>query len=129
MPDIQSRTDIQTLVTQFYDKLAQSDKVKHIFFDRLGDGDWIPHLQRIVDFWETVLLGATTYTGQSFAPHASMNLEQTHFDEWLHLFNTTVDELFEGPVATDAKKRAHTMAVLFMSKINYYRDKGTTPLI
>jgi hemoglobin len=128
-PDISNRADIQAFVTLFYQKLANSTVVQHIFFDKLGTGDWAPHLERIVDFWETVLFGATTYTGQSFAPHASMQLQQDHFTEWLALFTQSIDELFVGPKADEAKQKANTMAILFMSKINYTRDNNLTNIL
>jgi hemoglobin len=129
MQDIKTKEDIKSLVDLFYNKLANDLLLKEIFIGRLGTGSWQTHLDRIYDFWETVLLGATSYTGQSFMPHSTLNLEQQHFDQWLALFNESMDELFEGELATDAKKKANTMAILFMSKINYYKEKGGTGLI
>jgi hemoglobin len=127
--DITSTADIEIFVNRFYDLLAIDDMLKPIFFDRLGHGDWSVHLKRIVDFWDTVLFATATYKGQSFLPHASMNLTQIHFDQWLALFNQSIDENFEGEKASEAKQRANTMAILFMSKINYYRENGGTPLM
>ncbi len=127
--DIASYEDIQLFVDLFYKKLATDDLLKDIFYGRLGKEDWQPHLTTIYNFWATVLLQHTSYKGQSFLPHYSMNLEQKHFDQWLNLFNNSIDFYFEGPVATDAKTRANTMAILFMSKINHYRAQGGTPLV
>jgi hemoglobin len=129
MKDISNKQDIIILVDSFYHKLSQNTLLKNIFFERLGPDNWQPHLERIYDFWETVLLGATSYVGQSFAPHATMDLYKEHFDEWLRLFNETVDELFVGDIATDAKKRANTMAILFLSKIDYNRDGGMKSIV
>jgi hemoglobin len=118
--DIINREDIEILVNKFYDKLGENEGVKNIFFDRLGPKEnWPTHLQTIINFWETVLLGATSYTGQSFAPHATMQLTKEHFDIWLYLFNETVDELYQGPIADKAKERAHFMGTIFLSKINF----------
>jgi hemoglobin len=127
--DIASKLDIKLLVDTFYNKLAADELLKPIFIARLGTDDWQSHLNTIYNFWETVLLGATTYKGQSFMPHSTMQLEQLHFDKWLLLFDESVDALFDGITATEAKKKAHTMAILFMSKINYYKEKGGTGLI
>jgi hemoglobin len=129
MSDIANKQDIKLLVDTFYNKLSKSELLKDIFFDRLGPDNWQPHLERIYDFWETVLLGATSYVGQSFAPHATMNLHKAHFDEWLLLFTETTDELFVGEVADDAKKRANTMAILFLSKIDYNRNGGMQSIV
>lgn len=127
--DIETRIDIKQLVDVFYNKLAHDELLKPIFIARLGVDDWQPHLNTIYDFWETVLLGATAYKGQSFLPHSTMQLEQLHFDKWLQLFNESVDALFEGSKANEAKQKANTMAILFMSKISYYKEKGGTGLI
>jgi hemoglobin len=127
--DIANKQDIILLVDTFYNRLAADELLKPIFIARLGQDNWQPHLNTIYDFWETVLLGAITYKGQSFMPHSTMQLEQVHFDKWLQLFDESVDALFDGDTATDAKKKAHTMAILFMSKINYYKEKGGTGLI
>ncbi len=126
--DITEYQDIKNIIDLFYNKLAADELLQDIFIKRLG-ADWQPHLTTIYNFWATILLGHTSYKGQSFLPHADMNLEQIHFDRWLQLFNESVDYYCQGEVASDAKQRANTMAILFMSKINYYRDNGKKPLI
>ena len=45
-------------------------------------------------------------------------LQKKHFDAWLHLFNTTLDDLFTGEKALLAKKRAKGIADLMLLKIN-----------
>jgi hemoglobin len=129
MRDIEHIADIQLFTNRFYDLLAADELLKPIFIDRLGEGNWQEHLNHIYDFWETVLLGGTNYKRQSFLPHASMDLEQIHFDQWLKLFAQSIDEQFTGTKADEAKQKANTMAILFMSKINYYKENGKSPLI
>jgi hemoglobin len=58
-----------------------------------------------------------------------MNLYQIHFDQWLKLFQESIDALFNGPIADDAKKRANIMAILFISKINHNRENGGVHLV
>ncbi len=127
--DIVDRKDIELFVTEFYNKLAADEFLKSIFFERLGPDNWQPHLIRIVDFWEMVLLGNPVYKGQSFLPHATMNLTQQHFDKWLAHFESILLENFEGEKTTEAISKANTMAILFMSKINYYNNNNATPLL
>ena len=43
---------------------------------------------------------------------------EIQFNEWLRLFNQTVDELFEGERAEEAKIRAGNVARLMNYKIN-----------
>ena len=51
-----------------------------------------------------------------------MPLEQKHFDTWLGLWRKTVDSLFTGEKAEEAKWRADKMAIMFLSKLEYYRN-------
>ena len=58
------------------------------------------------------------------AIHKQMPLEKEHFEQWLHLWEKTIDELFSGPVAQEAKKRATLMKELMMFKIEKSADSG-----
>ena len=50
-------------------------------------------------------------------------LQQQHYDRWLLLWTATVDELFAGEVANEAKKKATTMLQLISMKVTMARDK------
>lgn len=121
--DLSNRQDIELLVNEFYSKVQTDDLIGPIFNGIIQDR-WPEHLSKMYSFWETVLLGNITYSGAPFLPHAKLPLEQEHFDRWLHLFYTTVDHHFKGPVADDAKSRAAKMALMFLSKIKYIREHG-----
>jgi len=54
---------------------------------------------------------------------------QQHFDEWLKLWHITVNELYEGETANEAKWRADKMAILFHHKIEYYKNSDAHPLV
>jgi hemoglobin len=73
-------------------------------------------------FWQTVLLKEHTYFGSPFVPHAKLPVKQEHFDKWMELFYTTINEQFAGEKAIEAKWRAEKMAEMFHSKIQYYRQ-------
>jgi hemoglobin len=47
-----------------------------------------------------------------------MPLKKAHFDRWLALFNQTLDELFEGELASQAKQRATVIGWTINSKMN-----------
>ena len=126
--DIQTLEDIQLLVNTFYTRVQQNDLLAPIFASKIND--WTPHLEKMYRFWQTILLHQHTYTGSPFPPHASLPIEQMHFDQWLLLWHTTVDEFFEGTVATEAKNRGKIMAQLFHFKIDYLKQHpGTKPLV
>ncbi len=112
--DITSRKDIEKLVNTFYDRVIQ-DAVIGPFFQHL---DFDKHLPKMVDFWEFVLLDAAGYSTDVTKMHMHMRLKKEHFDQWIALFNTTVDELFVGEKASKAKERAFLIRWTIESKMN-----------
>ena len=121
--DILTLRDIMDLVDTFYDKVRADELLSPIFNERIGD------LEKMYSFWQTVLLDERTYYGAPFPPHAQLPVDHTHFQQWMMLFITTIDELFEGEKAKEAKWRAARMAELFESKIEHYRKQGFKNLI
>ena len=124
--DINSREDISLFINKFYDKV-KVDPVIGIIFNEIVNMDWDNHIPVIVDFWETILLDNPVYKKNAMEVHYDLNkkfpLEKKHFDAWLFLFNSTVDELFEGKTATMAKTRARSIANLMQFKINDNNNK------
>ena len=47
-----------------------------------------------------------------------MRIQKEHFDQWLHLFSKTVNELFSGEKAEMAKQRAAVIGWTIQSKMN-----------
>ena len=126
--DIKDITDIQLLVDTFYGKIREDQLLKDIFNNKIEDR-WPEHLQKMYNFWQTVLLEEHTYYGSPFLPHAKLPVDIKHFEKWLGLFNTTVDDLFEGEKADRAKWQGQRMAEMFHSKIEYYKNYPGTPLL
>ncbi|SDE69830.1 hemoglobin [Mucilaginibacter pineti] len=119
--DIASINDIKLLVDTFYTKVAEDDILAPIFNQRLGN-NWLPHLEKMYTFWQTILLEEYTYNGRPFPPHARLPVDETHFNEWLSLFTKTVDNLFIGEKADEAKWRAGKMAEMFQLKIAHIKN-------
>lgn len=78
--------------------------------------------RKMYRFWQTVLLDEHTYYGAPFPPHATLKVDAVHFQRWLVLFRETVDELFIGQKAEEAKWRGQKMAQMFEIKINQYQQ-------
>ncbi len=125
--DIEKLEDIQLLVDTFYGKVQKDVLIGPIFWGVIKD--WVPHLHKMYSFWQTVLLNEHTYNGSPFPPHAQLPLEEKHFNRWLELFNETVDALFAGKTADEAKWRAEKMAAMFQHKIAFYRNSNMQPLV
>lgn len=118
--DILSLDDVKNLVDTFYDKIRKNELLGPIFNERIQDR-WPEHLEKMYTFWQTVLLKEHTYFGSPFVPHAHLPVDNIHFNTWVGMFNETVDELFEGNIAEEAKWRGAKMAEMFESKIKHYQ--------
>ncbi len=115
--DIENIKDIQLMVDTFYERIRSNELLSPIFKDRI-ENKWPEHLEKMYRFWQTILLKEHTYIGAPFPPHATMPIEEIHFTTWVKLFTATVNDLFEGPVAEEAKKRGTLMAGIFHSKMS-----------
>ncbi|MES2648346.1 MAG: group III truncated hemoglobin [Bacteroidota bacterium] len=120
-PDIKQRSDIDLLIRSFYDKVKEDDTIG-IIFNEIVKMDWEHHIPVIVDFWDTMLLDADNYHSNAMTPHFDINkifpLKQEHFERWVELFVGTIDNYFEGPVATLAKTRARGIAGIMKIKMD-----------
>lgn len=119
--DIQDRSDIILLVDRFYDRVRENPVIGPIFTE-VAHLDFDKHLPVMYSFWASQLLGEQTYSGNPMTPHLKLAtltpMGEIQFIEWLRLFNQTVDELFEGTRAEEAKTRAGNIARLMNYKIN-----------
>lgn len=126
--DILHLDDVKNLVDTFYGKVRANPLIGPIFDERIQNR-WPEHLAKMYTFWQTILLGEHTYFGSPFPPHASLPVEREHFNTWLDLFYKTIDELFSGEIAKEAKWRANKMAEMFQFKIDQYRKSPNRSLI
>jgi hemoglobin len=123
--DIDSRADCERLVRAFYGRALEDPIIGFIFVD-VARLDLDAHVPRITSFWETILLGAQSYSGGAFRPHAELHakvrLREGHFAQWLQLWSRTVDELFAGDRAELAKAHAHRVARAFLGRLQDLPD-------
>jgi hemoglobin len=119
--DISSREDIELFIRSFYEKVLRDETIG-IVFTSIVKMDWEHHIPLITDFWETILLDNPVYKNNAMEVHYHINkifpLQKIHFDAWVHLFNTTLKEMYEGPVTNLALKRATGIATLMEFKMN-----------
>ena len=109
--DIENSADIKLLIDSFYKKAVDTEDLGHIFTD-VAKVNWEHHLPIMYSFWESTLLGTFGYKGNPMDAHAKLNQMHTltaeHFNHWKTIFMTTVDENFEGEIATLAKEKARS---------------------
>lgn len=126
--DIESRSDCERLVRAFYGRALVDPVIGWIFTD-VAQLDLEAHVPHIASFWETILLGAHSYSGGAFRPHAALNarvaLRAGHFERWLWLWRTTVDDLFAGQRAELAKSHAARVAQAFHARLQTMPGDGS----
>lgn len=121
--DIASPEDIRLMVNTFYHKV-QADALLGRVFNEVAQVNWDSHLPIMYTFWENLLLGTARYSGRPFPKHAPLPISMQHFMQWLNLFEATVDELFEGEKAEEAKGRARAIALVFMGKMGLLKEEA-----
>lgn len=130
--EIENRADVYLLVSTFYNKIKEDDFIGPIFLKIIPDNEWESHLQKLTDFWETNLFFVRKFKGNPMKAHKDVDaqfnhsISQEHFGRWLQLWFNTVDELFHGNKATEAKERARNIASMLFFRMFEVKPKSPT---
>lgn len=120
--DIRAREDVLLLIQSFYERILKSD-IAYIFTE-VQPIDLETHIPHIASFWSGLLLGDSTYSGNPMGVHIALaqktKLGEKEFSTWLTLFSETVDSLFIGTKAEEAKTRANHIGALMKLRVNEY---------
>ena len=125
--DISNREDIFLLVSKFYENVRQDATLGPFFNNTIKD--WESHLQHLTTFWESSLFLKTKYLGNPLETHIKVDrshnnsITELHFGLWLNLWFKTIDELFEGDYAENAKRRARKMSTFLHLKL--FEDRNS----
>ena len=107
-----TEAEIRRMVNTFYARVREDPVLGPIFEERIGS-DWDPHLDRMVDFWSTVLLASGRYRGDPMGAHRRIaGLRPAHFDRWLELFRPVTHQIFPEGLAEDVYGRALRMRMV-----------------
>ena len=100
--DIKNRVDIERIVNLFYEKVRKDASIG-FFFTEIAQTNWEKHLPIMYQFWENIVFSTGTYEGNPMIKHREISqlrpITMDHFQHWIHLFNETVNELFQGEKA------------------------------
>ena len=120
MKDIQTRSDLETLMDAFYKRLLADDSISYIFTD-VAKIDLKEHLPHIVDFWEQIILNSGSYRKNVLQVHLDLNektpLNSVHFHTWLSHLTAVIDQSFAGENAEMIKTRAMSIATVMQIKM------------
>jgi hemoglobin len=123
-PDIDDAS-ISLLIRTFYGRARADDLIGPIFAAAVED--WDAHIATITDFWSSVMLRTSRYSGRPMRPHLILPLEGEHFDRWLALFEETARELCAEDVANAFIIRARRIADSFEMAIGTQRGEVRPP--
>lgn len=111
-----AEAEIRTLVTAFYARVREDELLGPVFEARIGDR-WEAHLDRMCDFWSSVLLATGRYRGDPVGAHARIpGLTPKHFDHWMELFEETARQVLPPWRALDVAARAARMRLVLEHK-------------
>lgn len=114
--DIQTEGDIEKMVRAFYARVNVDPLLAPVFND-VAKVNWEEHLPLLCRFWSTLLFRTMTFEGRPFPKHIGLPVEKEHFARWVSLFVGTVDELFAGAKAEEAKGFARSIADTFQLRM------------
>jgi hemoglobin len=107
-----SEADIRRFVVRFYEVVRADPELGPIFERRIG-GSWDAHLDRMVDFWSSILLASGRYAGNPLEKHRAVaEIESRHYDRWLELFESVLRNELDEPLARDVVGRARRMRLV-----------------
>ncbi|NQX85601.1 MAG: group III truncated hemoglobin [Flavobacteriaceae bacterium] len=123
--DITTKDDVFLLVSSFYKKV-RIDKELGAFFETVED--WDEHIEKLTTFWQSNLFLKTRYYGNPIEAHIRADnsndnaISEYHFGLWLNLWMATIDSLFAGQIAQNAKHRARKMSTFL--NINIFKARN-----
>jgi hemoglobin len=104
------RAFIGRIVRDFYARVRKDERLGPIFDRHIAD-DWEPHLEKMTDFWCSVILKTGEYQGRPVPAHLKLKeVRETDFAIWLGLFRQTVEARCSPEIAAVFMDRAERIA-------------------
>ncbi len=126
-PDIANRKDIKFIISSFYDKLLEDEKILPFFTEIVAKNQLEHHLDVITDFWNDILFDTTTYKAnvmqKHLDKHAFIQFRKEHFNIWVSYFLETIQDYFKGPKSELMKVRAQSIVTVMQLKMKVYNTK------
>lgn len=110
--DTITEDNLQVFTKAFYDAVQEDDLLGPVFHARIGttDEDWAPHMERVNQFWSSLLLNKGTFKGKMVPIHNQIpNLETEHFKRWMEIFMATVNTYYATSPSLDLMIKAQTV--------------------
>lgn len=124
VPETLDEATIHAVVHGFYAEIRKDALLGPIFDAEITAQEWPVHLERMCDFWSSMLLRTGRYQGRPLPPHLRIpGLGEEHFRRWLTLFRQTVRQLCPPEIADLFMDRALRIAHSFRLAIAFHRGE------
>lgn len=122
MLDIETRTDILLIMSEFYKKLLADENINFFFTKITATNIHLDeHLETLATFWEQSLFLKGGYSNNMFQIHKNVHekspIKKEHYERWLLHLNNSIDENFKGKYAEQMKTNALSMATVMQIKL------------
>ncbi|MEB2848053.1 DUF1971 domain-containing protein [Endobacterium cereale] len=107
-----TEADISLVLSRFYDRVKADDLLGPVF---AVVHDWDEHLNRLSEFWSSMMLTTGRYKGNPLSMHLAhaQRFQPQMFIRWLELWKLTTEELLVPQVAREMQARAKRIASRF----------------
>lgn len=98
------------MVDLFYARVREDAALGSVFNEAIDD--WPAHLEKLADFWSSVMLTTGRYKGSPMAAHLKHRARITPalFDRWLTLWNEATAEAMPADAAAALQAKAARIA-------------------
>ena len=119
---------LSRVVDAFYARVRQDEALGPIFNDAIAD--WPEHLQKLSDFWSSVMLSTGRYKGQPVPAHRKhqARISPQLFGRWLALWKETTDALMTPEAACALQAKAERIAESLQLALFFRLDSKAQPL-
>ncbi|MGR9173904.1 DUF1971 domain-containing protein [Rhizobium sp. KDH_Rht_773_N] len=100
---------ILPLLERFYERVRRDPMLGPVF---AVVSDWPEHLQRLTEFWSSLMLTSGKYKGNPVAMHLihADRIEPAMFERWLAIWRETTNEMLPLKVAQEMQVKAGRIA-------------------
>ena len=101
---------LSKLIPRFYARVREDQLIGPVFDGAIDH--WDEHLEKLIDFWSSVMLTSGRYKGNPVAAHMKHlpKITPVMFDRWLELWTEVTDELLPAHTATALQQKAARIA-------------------
>lgn len=118
---------LSRLVPLFYARVREDAELGPVFNDAVAD--WPEHLEKLVDFWSSVMLTSGRYKGNPVFAHAKHRdrIPPELFDRWLALWAEVTNEVMSPDAAAALQAKAARIAESLKLALFFKLDPSTRP--